>query len=168
MAALMMLNRGHRQEAVRLVDSLLASDSTQMPARLHALIRAEKGWTMVLAGDSAAGLARMQSGLEEAGAGWNSLVSDPLRLQMAVAMAARRESHDAGIRLLRDGFSNDGGIVPISLYALGRAEEAAGNRAGATEAFGRFLRLWDKADSSAQPRVKEAREALARLSAEPR
>ncbi|HKV74828.1 MAG TPA: serine/threonine-protein kinase [Gemmatimonadales bacterium] len=166
--ALLMLNRGERAEAVRLVDSLLASDSTQMPPKLRALVRAEKGWTMVLAGDTAAGLLRMKSGFEDAGAGWNPFLANPLRLQMAVAMTARRDSHEDGLRLLRYAFANDGGILPISQYALGRAEEAAGNRAAAAEAFGRFLRWWDQADSSAQPRVKEARETLARLTAEPR
>jgi hypothetical protein len=51
---------------------------------------------------------------------------------------------------------------------LGRAWEAAGQRDSATYAYGRFVRLWDKADPPLQGRVREAREALARLSAEPR
>jgi hypothetical protein len=52
--------------------------------------------------------------------------------------------------------------------ALGRAWEAAGERDSAAHAYGRFVRLWDKADPPLQGRVQEAREALARLNAEPR
>jgi hypothetical protein len=48
------------------------------------------------------------------------------------------------------------------------AMEAAGQRDSALYAYGKFVRLWDKADPSLQGRVKEAREAMARLSAEPK
>jgi hypothetical protein len=49
---------------------------------------------------------------------------------------------------------------------LGRAYEAAGKTDSAAFAYGRFIRLWDKADPALQSRVAEAREALTRLTAE--
>jgi hypothetical protein len=54
------------------------------------------------------------------------------------------------------------------VLSLAQAYDAAGNRDAAAEAYGRFIRLWDKADPSLQPRVAEARRALEELTAEPR
>jgi predicted TPR repeat methyltransferase len=69
--------------------------------------------------------------------------------------------------LLQYGFVYDVGVTPIAQYTLGRAEERSGNRAAAADAYSQFLRLWDRADSSAQPRVMEVREALKRVTGEP-
>jgi hypothetical protein len=58
--------------------------------------------------------------------------------------------------------------MPLAYFALGRTYEAAGKADSAAMAYGRFLHLWDKADPELQGRVTEAREALARLTSEPR
>jgi hypothetical protein len=54
----------------------------------------------------------------------------------------------------------------MAYLALGRTYEAAGKPDSAALAYGRFVRLWDKADPELQSRVTEAREALSRLTAE--
>lgn len=59
-------------------------------------------------------------------------------------------------------------MIPLTYLALGRAWEAAGQRDSALYAYGKFVRFWDKADPPLQGRVREAREAMARLSAEPK
>lgn len=91
----------------------------------------------------------------------------PIRLQLAGLLASRPPTRAEGIRLLRYGFDADFGTEPMVQFALGQAYEAAGDRPAAAEAYGRFLRLWNKADSSAQPRVQEAREGLKRVTGEP-
>ena len=58
--------------------------------------------------------------------------------------------------------------MPLAQLALGRSYESAGKRDSAALAYGRFVKLWDKADPELQGRVAEAREALQRLTAEPR
>jgi serine/threonine-protein kinase len=162
------LNAGDRLGGARQIDSLLAAQIPNMPPQFWGLVRAAKGWTMILAGDTTAGVKLMQGSLEEVGGGWNRWLSAPLRLQLATTLAMRPETREQGRRLLQYGFVTDLGVIPIAQYALGRAEEAAGNRAAAAEAYGRFLRLWDKADPMAQPRVNEAREALKRVTGEPK
>ena len=47
--------------------------------------------------------------------------------------------------------------------ARGRIAEAAGDRAGAVRHYERFVELWSGADPALQPRVAEARQAIARL-----
>jgi hypothetical protein len=123
---------------------------------------------MMAAGDTAGGMTQMRASLEAVGSGWNPWFTAPLRLQLATALALRPQTRDEGRRLLQYGFVTDVGAAPSAQYALGRAEEAAGNRAAAAEAYGRFLKLWEKADPVAQPRVTEVREALKRVTGEPK
>ena len=37
-------------------------------------------------------------------------------------------------------------FMPINFYYLGRIHEAAGEREEAAQAYGQFIRLWDKPD----------------------
>ncbi|MFN8647079.1 MAG: protein kinase [Gemmatimonadales bacterium] len=166
--AMVRLNLGERPEAARLIDSLLARPDSTMPPKLYHMARAAAGMLAVTRGDTTRGLQLMQAELEEVGAGWNAFMTLPIRLQLATTLAARPETREAGRRLLQYGFGSDIGAEPLALYALGRAEEAAGNRAAAAQAYGRFLKLWDKADPALQPRVAEVKEALGRLTGEPR
>src|SRR5690606_3332956 len=166
--AVIRLNRGERAEGTRLLDSLLAHRDPKMPPKLYDLVGAAKGWTTMMAGDTAAGIRQMRTGLENVGAGWNSFMTAPIRLQLATALAQRPDTREEGRRLLQHGFVYDAGIEPITRFALGRIEEAAGDKAAAIEAYSRFLKLWDKADPSLAPQVTEARDALARLTGEPK
>ncbi|MEO8030283.1 MAG: serine/threonine-protein kinase [Gemmatimonadota bacterium] len=168
LTVMMIQGRGQQAEARRLVDSMLTSDSTRMPRQLWATFKAQKGWFMMLAGDTTAGIAQMRGGLAEAGAGWNQFFVDPLALRLATVMAGRKDTRDQGLALLRHGFDVNTALRPLAVYALGKAEEAAGDRPAAAAAYGQFLRLWDKADSSAQGRVIEIKQSLARVAGEPR
>ncbi len=160
------LQRGDRAEGVRLLDSLAAHPSGGVPPKFWGVVRAAQGWGLMIKGDTARGLAQMRDGLEEVGAGWNSYLTSPLRLHMASAMALRPATREAGLALLRHGFTTDVGVEPLAMYALGRAEEAGGHRAEAIAAYSRFLALWDRSDPSLQPRVAEVKAALERLTAE--
>ena len=108
----------------------------------------------------------MARGIEEAGPQGGSLLNDPVRLQYAALLAARPETRQQGIRLLRYGFDNDIGFQPMTVFALARAYDAAGDKVNARQAYSQFLRLWNKADESAKPRIEEAKEALQRLTGE--
>ena len=86
-----------------------------------------------------------------------------------LALAADENTREEGISRLRYGFDNAAlYLIPLTYLALGRTYEAAGKTDSAAMAYGRFVRLWDKADPELQGRVAEAREALQRLTAEPR
>src|SRR3954467_12620549 len=89
-----------------------------------------------------------------------------LRFQLALALAARPETRAEGIRWLRYGFNPEPLYLPLSYLALGHAYEVGGQRDSAAAAYGRFLRLWDKADPEVQSRVREARDALQEVSRE--
>ena len=67
---------------------------------------------------------------------------------------------------MRYGFENLPLYKPLTELALARTYEAAGQRDSAAEAYGRFLRLWDKADPELQWRVKEARAGLQEVTRE--
>ncbi len=84
----------------------------------------------------------------------------PLRLQWALALAARPATRAEGIRRLRYGFDFDPEVLPLTSYALGQAYEADGNRAEAAHFYGSFLRLWDRADPELQSWVRRAKEAV--------
>jgi hypothetical protein len=88
------------------------------------------------------------------------------RFQLGLALAARSETREEGIRWLSYGFDLQPLYLPLTRLALGRTYEAAGQRDSAAVAYSRFLRLWDKADPELQGRVKEARAALQEISAE--
>ncbi len=162
------LNAKDRAEGARRIDSLLADRSPNLPPKFWSMVQAAKGWATIMAGDTAGGVKMMRASLEEVGSGWNQWLTAPLRLQLATVLALRSESREEGRRLLHYGFVTDVGVVPIAQYALGRVEEAAGNKAAAAEAYGRFLRLWDKADPSLQAKVGEVKEALVRVTGEPK
>jgi serine/threonine-protein kinase len=166
-ASILALDRGDRAEGTRLIDSLLANQTPNTPPQFWAVLRAAKGWSVMIAGDTVQGIQAMRTALEEAGAGWGPWLTAPLRLRLAAALTQRPATREEGRRLLQYGFVYDVGVTPIAQYALGRAEERSGNRAAAAEAYSQFLRLWDRADSSAQPRVMEVRDALKRVTGEP-
>jgi hypothetical protein len=130
---------------------------------------AAQGYLMILAGDSASGIRRMEDGIRLAAKpgfagplGW-----DRFELALAQAGSADDDTRQVGIRRLSNAFLLESMVRPLSYLALGRAYEAAGERDSAAFAYGRFIRLWDKADPPLQSRVEEAREALKRLTGEP-
>ncbi|HWA58611.1 MAG TPA: protein kinase [Gemmatimonadales bacterium] len=165
LTAIIALNEGEVARGGKIVDSLLAGDTTQIIPGLRVLLRATRGLHTALAGDTARGLAQMGTALQEAD-NLGSFLSGPLRLQYAALLASHPNTRPLGEALLRNGFANDIGFLPLANYALARAYEAAGDKPRAAEAYGMFLHQWDKADESAKPRVDQAKEALAKLTGE--
>jgi tetratricopeptide (TPR) repeat protein len=56
---------------------------------------------------------------------------------------------------------------PFVLRRLGQLHESLGHRDEAIDDYSQFIDLWKDADPELQPQVEAAREALARLMAEP-
>jgi hypothetical protein len=160
------LVRGQVPEARRRLARALA-DSARMSPLDHGLLVAADGWGALMQGDSALGLQRLRVGLNQVAAPETADESAFLRLQFALALAAREGTRTEGIRYLQYGFDYQPLYLPLIQLALGRTYEAAGQRDSAAAAYGRFLRLWDKADPELLARVTEAREALQEMSGEP-
>ena len=154
--AVVQLLRGHVPEGRRRLARALA-DSARMSSYDRGMMVAADGWGALIQGDTALGLARLRAGLDEVAAPGVAAESAFLRLQLALALAARKETREEGIRWLRYGFDNQPLYLPLLQLALGRTYEAAGQRDSAAVAYSRFLRFWDKADPELQGRVKEAR-----------
>ncbi len=162
------LSQGRASEARRLGNRALASDTTFNSGVYVPLVRAGLGWADILDGDTVGGLAKLKSGLEEAGFARADALAygQPLRLAWAVTQVSRSEARAEGIRRLRYGFYGfDFYYLAMRYLLLGQALEAAGDRAAA-EAYSQFIRLWERADPELQPRVETARRALERLAAE--
>ena len=160
--------RGEPAAAGPFIEQALAMDSTRVNARMRGIFEATRGWRQMAAGDTTGGLQAMQRGLREAGSAAQNGFFGMIRYNYAVALASRPDTRQAGIRWLKYAFDQDPTTAPIIAYTLGKAYEAAGEEDAAAEAYGTFIRLWDRADPALQPRVDEARKALERLTAEPR
>nr|MBA2457505.1 hypothetical protein [Gemmatimonadales bacterium] len=152
----------------RLTDRLRVSDTSATGAVVRGQLTAVLGWADLLAGDSAAGLRRLEEGLDAVAAPRSRGPTTFLRFQQALALSSGDATRGEGIQRLRYSFDTEPLFLPLSYFALGRAYEAAGASDSAASAYGQFLRLWDKADAGFQDRIAEAREALQRLTAEPR
>ncbi len=162
--AMLHVLKGQVSEGRRLLARELGRDSASIPAPIRGLMVAADGWAALLQGDSVGGIRRMRSGLDLSAAP-NEESAFP-RLQLALALAAKAETRDEGIRWLRYGFETLPLYKPLTYLALGRTYEAAGQQDSAAVAYSRFLRFWDKADPELQGRVREAREALEDISKE--
>jgi serine/threonine-protein kinase len=161
--------RGRTEEAVaRASDAIRAPISTEDSTRSRGLLRAAIGWARLVQGDTTTGISDLRTGLSVTG-GPQGAASTFLRFQLALALSADPRTRAEGITHLRYGFNGTAfSLLPLTYLVLGRTYEAADKPDSAALAYGRFLRLWDKADPELQGRVSEAREALARLTAEPR
>lgn len=163
--AMVHLMRGKVPEGRRRLARALA-DSAPMSAFDRGMMVAADGWGAVMQGDTVRGLERLRSGLDQAAAPGMAAETAFLRLQLALALAARKETRQEGIRYFRYGFDNQPLYLPLLQLALGHTYEAAGQRDSAAAAYRRFLRFWDKADPELQGRVKEAKEALQEVTRE--
>ena len=164
------LGHGDVARGGRIIDSLLASDTTKYPDFFRGAMVAGQGWKTMAAGDTVAGLAEMRRGVEAMGNQGGPVINGAVRLQFALGLASQAVTRDEGIRLLENGFDNDIPplLMPLTFLALGRAYEAAGNRPAAADAYSQFLRLWDKADPTVQGRVQQAKDGLMRVTGEPK
>jgi TolB-like protein len=164
-AGLLLLLKGRLAEGRRQLTRALAS-SDSIPESIRGLMIASDGLGAVLQGDSTGGLRRMREGMDVTAAPGMAHESSFLRFQMALVLAARPESRAEGIRWLQYGFETMPLFQPLALLALARAYESAGQRDFAAVAYGRFLRLWDKADPELQGRAREAASGLQEVTAE--
>jgi hypothetical protein len=144
-------------------------DGSPDSTRNRGLLEATAGWARLVRGDTAGGIDALRSGLAKTGGPNSAEITAFLRFQLALVLAADPDTRKEGISRLRYSFDNNAlYLVPVAYLALGRTYEAAGKADSAAMAYGRFVRLWDKADPELQDRVTEAREALERLTSEPR
>ena len=166
--AIRMLVNGNPKEARRIVAQGMAlPDKTADSVRNRGLLRATGGWARLIEGDTTGGIQELREGLVEASGPSTAERTGFLRFQLALVLAARPETRSEGIRRLRFGFDNTAvSFIPLSYLALGRTYQAAGQPDSAAVAYGRFLKLWDKADPELQGRVAEARAALAEITRE--
>ena len=168
--SLRLMTAGRPADARRvIVTGLRLPDATPDSSRNQGLLEAADGWARLAEGDTTGGIAALRAGLSRANGPRSSEGTAFLRFQLALALAADPGTRSEGITRLRFGFDNGAFfLLPLSYLALGRTYEAAGKPDSAALAYGRFVRLWNKADPELQGRVTEAREALRRLTAEPR
>jgi serine/threonine-protein kinase len=164
--------------------ALVAYDLGQ-PARSRALIRtglgfvegvnqrwlgptlsALDGLAQMAQGDTARGLAVVDSSLREVG-GQTPSQTMAVLLRYALHLAATPARRDDGIRRLRFGFPYSSELIPVRHYFLARAYEAAGRPDSAIRNYGVFTRLFDAPDSAYHALTEDAKEALARLTGEP-
>jgi serine/threonine-protein kinase len=92
------------------------------------------------------------------------------RLTRVQLLSARKEDREAVV-LLDEPITDPNTETPSEvLWAIerGRVNERLGNRAKAAESYSFVAAVWRNADPELQPYVKEAKEALSRLSTEPR
>jgi tetratricopeptide (TPR) repeat protein/aminoglycoside phosphotransferase (APT) family kinase protein len=82
------------------------------------------------------------------------------------ALAHYQRWADAGENLWEPGIYYH--WAPLVYFRLGELYEAKGERAKAKDYYGRFTELWREADPEFQPKVKEAKQRLTELVAEPR
>jgi TolB-like protein len=139
-------------------------DSAAIPQPIRGLMMAGDGWAQLLQGDSAGGIRRMRAGIDLSAAP-NEETAFP-RLQLALSLATRRDTRAEGIRWLSYSFDMLPLYKPLTLLALGHTYEAARQTDSATQAYTRFLKLWDRADPGLQGRVNEAKAALQELTRE--
>jgi serine/threonine-protein kinase len=92
------------------------------------------------------------------------------RLTRVHLLSARKEDREASGLLDEPIYDAVFNMPSEVLWALerGRVNERLGNRAKAAESYSFVVAVWRNADPALQPYVKEAKEALARLSTEPR
>jgi TolB-like protein len=168
MAALMAIGNGNADEALaKVAEGRRLPDRSADSAQSDGLLLATEGWARLMKGDTAAGIASLRRGIAQVGGGEAATATSLQRFQLALALSSRPDTRAEGITRLRYGFDNlDYYLIPLTYVGLGRAYEAAGKTDSAAFAYGRFIRLWDKADPALQSRVAEAREALTRLTAE--
>jgi len=162
--------RGRTEDAIRKAsEGMGLPDASPDSTRNRGMLEATVGWARLVQGDTAGGIDELRSGLAKTGGPKTAETTAVLRFQLALALAADPDTRQEGISRLRYSFDNTAlYLVPLAYLALGRTYEDAGKTDSAAIAYGRFVRLWDKADPELQGRVTEAREALERLTAEPR
>jgi TolB-like protein len=130
-----------------------------------ALRMATEGWDRLLRGDTLTAAASLDGAIRRTGFR-NFGVVGPAMMPFAELLASRPATRDRGIRMLRRTTVYSAVETGRAFLALARALEDSGDVDGARGAYAQVVRLWDGADPHRQDAVREARAALARLTAE--
>ena len=164
--AMVALDAGQGAKAGTILQTALASLNANSPEFLRGGLIGLDGIRIIQLGDMQRGVARADSGLRIIGGFTNPVFSGAVSLRLALALAEQPATRSAGIARLRDGFKDRMEFLPIVQYYLGKSYEAAGDKTNAVASYGQFLRLWDHPDSNFQARVRDAKDALQRLTGE--
>jgi tetratricopeptide (TPR) repeat protein len=164
--AMIALDQGQPEKAGSILQPVLAQLNATTPDFLRGGLIGLDGLRMIASGDVVHGAARADSGMRIVGGFANPVFSGAVSLRLALSLASQPATRAAGIARLHDGFTDRVEFLPIVQYDLAKAYDAAGDRASAIASYGQFLRLWDHPDSNFQARVRNARDALQRLTAE--
>jgi tetratricopeptide (TPR) repeat protein len=164
--AMMALDQGQPAKAESILQPALASLNANSPDFLRGGLIGLEGLRLLAAGDATRGMQVVDSGLRIVGGFGNPVFGGAISLRLAMYLASQPATRAAGIQRLRNGFTDRVEYIPIVQYNLGKAYEAAGDRSNAIASYGQFLRLWDHADSNFQARVRDAKDALQRLTKE--
>ncbi|MEO5799608.1 MAG: protein kinase [Gemmatimonadales bacterium] len=164
--AMLAFDRGQAARAGTLIQQTLAVARDTMPNWLRGALIGLDGMRMVSQGDTVRGMARADSGLRMVGGLAITGFTTPVQLRYAMLLSTRPATRKQGIERLRYGFELSPELMPITMYYLGKAYEADGQRDEALASYGQFLRLWNHPDSNYVARQREAKEALQRLTAE--
>ena len=160
--AVLALTRARPSEA----RAFMPDDATLVGDRRHRY-RGVDGWALLLEGDTARGIQQLRVATDSIAVGTLVAIQvrNTFRFQLARALAARRETQDEGIRMLRYGFDvrTAPELWPARSLAIAEALEWAGDMDGAAVAYADFISLWENAHPSLQPRVENARRALERV-----
>ncbi|HSH44481.1 MAG TPA: hypothetical protein VK966_01360, partial [Longimicrobiales bacterium] len=90
----------------------------------------------------------------------------PALLPYATALSELPATREQGLRMLRFTTTYSAVETAEAFLALARALEQAERREEARQAYAHVVRLWDGADGYRQDEVREARDALVRLTGE--
>jgi hypothetical protein len=164
--AMAALDQGQIARAAAILQPAIAGMNANTPDYLRGGLIGLDGLRMIGAGDATHGVPRVDSGLRIVGGFGNPVFGGAVSLRLGLYLASRPATRAAGIQRLRYGFTDQIAFIPIVQFDLGKAYEAAGDKASAIASYGQFLRLWDHADSNFQSRVRDAKDALLRLTGE--
>ena len=158
---------GRGDRARQLYAQMLAADSTIKPNTRGA--QNSLGWVEIAEGKFADGLTRVRANVDSSGCrncasyylAWaydRAGVPDSVLAVLEQVVNAPPEWEQ---------YYEDGLNRPRALRRLGELYEAKGDREKALDYYGRFAELWRDADPKLQPVVREVRDRMARLAAEP-
>ena len=122
------------------------------------------GWDRLLLGDTATAIDLIDRGVRRLG--FHGIATYPVIIAYAEQLALRPSTRERGIRMLQWLVANQALYPARGFLALGRAFERAGELEQARSSYGQVLRLWGGADDFRQDEVREARNALIRLTRE--
>jgi hypothetical protein len=164
--AMVALDAGQPAKADAILKPVLAGLNPSQPDYLRGGLIGLDGLRMMAEGDVTRGMARADSGMRIVGGFGNPVFGGAISLRLALYLASQPATRAAGIARLRYGFVDRIEYLPIVQYDLAKAYEAAGDKTNAVASYGQFLRLWDHADTNFQARVRDAKDALQRLTGE--